>query len=81
MYDFIVTGGCGFIGSHFIELVLSKGYTVLNIDKMTYVSWNNIGFEKRFRTTIILMNPLSVRSKSRFPFRPLADGQPAAPLK
>lgn len=46
MYDFIVTGGCGFIGSHFIELVLLKGYTVLNIDKMTYVSWNNIGFEK-----------------------------------
>ena len=46
MYNFIVTGGCGFIGSHFIELILSKGYKVLNIDKMTYVSWNNIGFEK-----------------------------------
>ena len=45
MYDFIVTGGCGFIGSHFIELLLSKGYTVLNIDKMTYVSGHNIGFE------------------------------------
>jgi len=45
MYNFIVTGGCGFIGSHFIELILSKGYTVLNIDKMTYVSWDNIGFE------------------------------------
>jgi dTDP-glucose 4,6-dehydratase len=45
MYDFIVTGGCGFIGSHFIELLLSKGFRVLNIDKMTYVSWNNIGFE------------------------------------
>lgn len=46
MYDFIVTGGCGFIGSHFIELLLKKGYRVLNIDKMTYVSWENIGFEK-----------------------------------
>jgi len=45
MYDFIVTGGCGFIGSHFIELLLLKGYTVLNIDKITYVSWSNIGFE------------------------------------
>jgi len=45
MYNFIVTGGCGFIGSHFIELLLSKGYSVLNIDKMTYVSWNDIGFE------------------------------------
>ena len=46
MYDFIVTGGCGFIGSHFIELLISKGHTVLNIDKMTYVSWQDIGFEK-----------------------------------
>ncbi|MBU0487119.1 MAG: GDP-mannose 4,6-dehydratase [Bacteroidetes bacterium] len=45
MYDFIVTGGCGFIGSHFIDLILSKGYSVLNIDRMTYVSWKNIGFE------------------------------------
>ena len=45
MYDFIVTGGSGFIGSHFIELILLKGYSVLNIDKMTYVSSQNIGFE------------------------------------
>ena len=45
MYNFIVTGGCGFIGSHFIKLILSKGYTVLNIDKMTYVSWDNLSFE------------------------------------
>ena len=45
MYDFIVTGGCGFIGSHFIELLLSRGYTILNIDKMTYVSWQDMGFE------------------------------------
>ncbi|NQV18392.1 MAG: GDP-mannose 4,6-dehydratase [Armatimonadetes bacterium] len=45
MYNFIVTGGCGFIGSHFIELILSRGYSVLNIDKMTYVSWDNIGYE------------------------------------
>jgi len=34
MYDFIVTGGSGFIGSHFIDILLSKGYRVLNIDKI-----------------------------------------------
>lgn len=34
----IVTGGLGFIGSHFIDLALSKGYRVVNIDKVTYAS-------------------------------------------
>lgn len=34
----IVTGGLGFIGSHFIELALEKGFNVLNIDKVTYAS-------------------------------------------
>jgi len=34
----VVTGGAGFIGSHFIKLILKKhsGYKVLNIDKLTY---------------------------------------------
>jgi len=54
MYDFIVTGGCGFIGSHFIDLVLRKGYSVLNIDKMTYVSWKNIGFEDHPRYDFLM---------------------------
>jgi len=33
-----VTGGAGFIGSHFIKYILGKypGYRVLNIDKLTY---------------------------------------------
>lgn len=35
----IVTGGCGFIGSHFIDLIIDN-YNVLNIDKMTYASSN-----------------------------------------
>lgn len=34
----LVTGGLGFIGSHFIELALSRGYDVVNIDKITYAS-------------------------------------------
>ena len=35
---FVVTGGRGFIGSHFVDLVLSKGHKVVDIDKMTYAS-------------------------------------------
>jgi dTDP-glucose 4,6-dehydratase len=38
----LVTGGLGFIGSHFVELLLEKGYEVTNIDKITYAS--NINF-------------------------------------
>jgi len=40
---FIVTGGLGFIGSHFIDLLLKKGHKVLNIDKVSYAS-NKLDF-------------------------------------
>lgn len=43
---FLVTGGRGFIGSHFVNFCLSKGHEVIDIDVMTYVSnkilpWDN----------------------------------------
>ncbi|HNS31803.1 MAG TPA: dTDP-glucose 4,6-dehydratase [bacterium] len=36
--NIVVTGGAGFIGSHFIRLLVKKypGYRILNIDKLTY---------------------------------------------
>lgn len=34
----IVTGGCGFIGSHLVDRLLEKKYVVLNIDSLTYAS-------------------------------------------
>jgi|GEM_PF-903873 len=42
----LVTGGLGFIGSHFIELALKKGYRVINIDKKTYAARKDLPFEK-----------------------------------
>lgn len=41
----LVTGGLGFIGSHFIEILLEKGHRVINIDKITYASNLEIGEE------------------------------------
>ena len=35
---FIVTGGMGFIGSHFVELLLENKHEILLIDKMTYAA-------------------------------------------
>jgi len=42
---FLVTGGRGFIGSHFVETVLAKGHKVIDIDKMTYASNSNLPWD------------------------------------
>jgi dTDP-glucose 4,6-dehydratase len=38
MKKVIVTGGLGFIGSNLIDLLISKNFYVINIDKVTYSS-------------------------------------------
>ena len=38
MKNIIVTGGLGFIGSNLIELLISKNYRVINVDKVNYSS-------------------------------------------
>jgi len=35
---FIVTGGRGFIGSHFVEAALERNIAIIDIDKMGYAS-------------------------------------------
>lgn len=42
----LVTGGLGFIGSYFVELLLKKGYYVINVDKVTYAARKDLNFEK-----------------------------------
>lgn len=43
--NILVTGGLGFIGSHFIEKCLSLGHKVTNIDKMSYASNKGLQFK------------------------------------
>jgi dTDP-glucose 4,6-dehydratase len=43
---FLVTGGRGFIGSHFVEKILGEGHEVIDIDKMTYAANENLPWDK-----------------------------------
>ena len=42
---FTVTGGRGFIGSHFVNKVLQEGHTVIDIDKMTYAASKSLPWD------------------------------------
>lgn len=54
MKNILVTGGCGFIGSHFVEHVLKNtDWNIVIIDKLTYASF---GFD-RLRNNNSLDNP------------------------
>lgn len=50
---FVVTGGRGFIGSHFVEKVLNEGHKVIDIDKMTYASNATLPWDESVRYTHI----------------------------
>tara|TARA_R110002020_G_scaffold475896_1_gene713922 strand:+ start:2311 stop:3210 length:900 start_codon:yes stop_codon:yes gene_type:complete len=41
----IVTGGRGFIGSHFVELALEDGFEIIDIDKMSYAANKELPFD------------------------------------
>jgi len=41
----ITTGGRGFIGSHFVELALSQGHKILDIDFMGYCANHHLSFD------------------------------------
>ena len=41
----VVTGGRGFIGSHFVEKALKRGCSVIDIDKMGYASHSVLPFD------------------------------------
>ena len=45
----LVTGGRGFIGSHFVELALEDGHEVVDIDLMTYCASHSLPWDSNSR--------------------------------
>ncbi len=39
---YLVTGGCGFIGLNFVDMLLKKGLKVVNLDSLSYAANKNI---------------------------------------
>jgi len=46
MKEILVTGGRGFIGSHFVEEALRRGHKVIDYDKMTYASNSKLPWDE-----------------------------------
>ena len=65
MQKFIVTGGLGFIGSNLIELLLSRKFKVLNIDKVSYASsfYNTKDYKHKKNYKFIKLN---IQNKKKF---------------
>lgn len=51
MNRYVITGGCGFIGSNFIRMLMRDEIDaqIINIDKMTYAASNSINSEFNFQ--------------------------------
>ena len=76
MKKVIVTGGLGFIGSNLINLLLSKKYKVLNIDKVSYASnfYNTVKFKnnKNYKFVKCDLNNIKNLEKIIDKFKPQA---------
>ena len=49
----LVTGGRGFIGSHFVERALELGHSVVDVDKMGYAASRTLPWDKNPNYTLI----------------------------
>jgi dTDP-glucose 4,6-dehydratase len=64
MKKFIVTGGCGFIGSNLVKYLLKKKYFVINIDKLSY-SANPYNLKRLTKSKNYKFYKLDINNKSR----------------
>ena len=51
MYNLLITGGCGFIGSNFINHIYNKNiYNIINIDALYYCA-NELNIHEHIRNS------------------------------
>ncbi|HUQ30364.1 MAG TPA: GDP-mannose 4,6-dehydratase [Candidatus Paceibacterota bacterium] len=65
MQRILVTGGLGFIGSHFVQLLLDKGYYVINVDKKTYAIREDLEFEKHPNYELVVSDICDLKALPR----------------
>ena len=58
----VVTGGRGFIGSHFVELALEEGFEIVDIDKMGYASNKNLPFDEHENYELIVADISKIKN-------------------
>ena len=66
----LVTGGCGFIGSHIVDRLLAEGHTVRVIDNFTTGRPENLGHHKGNNSLKIYQ--MDIRRKEEI--RPMFEG-------
>jgi len=49
----LITGGCGFIGTNLVEVALTEGYKVANLDKLTYAGQPDPPFPSRLSSSYV----------------------------
>lgn len=59
----LVTGGCGFIGSHMVDRLLMEGHTVRVIDNWTTGRPENLEHQKRIRISRFIIWIFGIRKK------------------
>ena len=52
----IVTGGCGFLGSHLVDKLIDKGFSVFVIDNLSTGSLENLNKKQNFIFQILRIN-------------------------
>lgn len=71
---FLVTGGCGFVGTNLVRMLVRQGHEVLNVDKLTYAgntaSLYDIEADPRYRLCVADICDRASLEKAFDDFRP-----------